>query len=725
MSNQTKKAWKATALCALSLLLLSGCGKQTAEPQTQTGWVATFNPNDRAQSIIQVTADETGHVAQPENPTRADYVFTGWYDNKRCAGEPFDFTQALQDDVFLYAGWNTSKIRITVDFGIADVQPQTLSIESGTVLQESDLTAVSAPENSTFAGWYLDSAGAVPVDFSQPFTKNTTLYARWQKTKVTVRFDLGYFGAENPADQVIDLTAGETVQLPAEPTRGDKGDYQFDGWYLGTGKNREAYDFGTVPTDDMTLYAGWTQLRATVTYDLGDGTAETEKVKLGKTARKYDRFEREGFTFNGWFYDPECTHAADMAQLEITGDLTVYASWTGLPKTVIYDYNYEGAPEPVTVEAAYGTVMTEPEEPTRDGLEFTGWYTDKRCKKPFTFGSPITEDLKLYAGWGEKGAEGQQNSCLITFYCNDGTDAVYKTEEVARNKYSEMRTAGVTYPEREGYQAFGWYTTPDCQEGTRFDPNSRIKDNLNLYVQWQKEYVFEAELTQLTDIPIGDTGKVEDKLGFGESSNPKGLYLIEWDCYDAGASNDYYVSYLYNPGSYLEFCITSSKEVTGATLVLRLTPELHDMYFLTGGPDGTAAEKNGYKVYVNPVYSFNSVINKEQLESYDQVFSLNADLTGAVTKDQDPNYSTKRAFEDYTITTELNLHEGENIIRLVTDNTHDYGGSMHAAAPMVDCIKIYTDATLTWTPGHEYTSNLDGIDARWPAKQAEDKETSE
>lgn len=720
MSKQTKKVWKATALCALSLLLLGGCGKQAAEIQTQTGWVATFNPNDRAQSIVQVTADETGHVAQPEDPTRTDYVFTGWYDNKRCAGEPFDFNQTLQDDVFLYAGWNTSKIRITLDFGAADAQPQTLSIESGTVLKESDLPTVSAPENSTFAGWYLDSAGAVPADFSQPFTKNTTLYARWQKTKVTVRFDLGYFGAENPADQVIDLTAGQTVQMPEEPTRGDKGDYRFDGWYLGTGKNREAYDFETVPTDDMTLYAGWTQLRATVTYDLGNGTTETEKVKLGKTARKYNRIERDGFTFNGWYYDPECTHAADMAQLEITGDLTVYASWTGLPKTVVYDYNYEGAPEAVTVKVPYGTVMTEPEEPTRDGLEFTGWYTDKRCKKPFTFGSPLTEDLKLYAGWGEKGAEGQKNTCLITFYCNDGTDAVYKTEEVARNKYSEMRTAGVTYPVREGYQAFGWYTTPDCQEGTQFDPNSRIKDNLNLYVQWKKEYVFEAELTQLTDIPIGDTGKFEDKLGFGESSNPKGLYLIEWDCYNAGASNDYYVSYLYNPGSYLEFCITSSKKVTGATLVLRLTPELHDMYFLTGGPDGTAAEKNGYKVYVNPVYSFNSVINKEQLESYDQVFNLNADLTGAITKDQDPNYSTKRAFEDYTITAELNLHEGENIIRLVTDNTHDYGGSMHAAAPMVDCIKIYTDAELTWTPGHEYTSNLDGIDARWPAKQAED-----
>lgn len=719
MSKRTKKVWKTAALCALSLLLLGGCGKQAEEAQMQTGWVATFNPNDREQPIIQLTADESGYVSRPEDPVRTDYVFTGWYENKRCAGQPFDFNQPLEEDVFLYAGWNTSKIRITVDFGIDTAQPQTLRIESGTVLDEADLPISAAPENSVFAGWYLDSVGAAAVDFSQPFTKDTTLYAHWQKTKVTVQFDLDYFGAEAPADQVIDLTAGETVQLPEEPTRGDKGDYQFDGWYLGTGKDRRRYDFETVPTDDMILYAGWTQLRATVTYDWGDGTVETEKVKLGKNARKYDRAQRDGFTFDGWYYDRELSHAADMAQLEITENLTVYAAWTAQPRTIVYDYNYDGAPEPVAVEASYGTPTAEPEEPSREGLEFTGWYTDKRCKKPFTFGSPLTEDLKLYAGWGEKGAEGSNTGCLITFYCNDGTDAVYMTEEVARNKYSQMRTAGATYPVREGYQAFGWYTTPDCREGTQFDPNSRIKDNMSLYVLWKQEFVFEAELTQLTDIPVGDTGKFEDKLGFGESSNPKGLYLIEWDCYQAGASNDYYVSYLYNPGSYLEFCITASKEVTGATLVLRLTPELHDMYFLTGGADGTAAEKNGYKIYVNPVYSFNSIINKEQLESYDQVFNLNADLTGAITKDQDPTYSTKRAFEDYTITAELNLHEGKNVIRLVTDNHHDYGGSMHAAAPMVDCIKIYTDGVLTWTPGCEYTSNLDGIDARWPAKQAQ------
>lgn len=721
MKKPVLKAILAVALAVLSGMLLGGCNqKQSGGTQTGSAWVVTFNPNDRDQAIQQAEVDADGRVEKPNDPVREDYVFTGWYLNKRCAGDPFDFSQEIENDLFLYAGWTTSKVRVTVDFGDDGIPAQVFSVEGGTMLDEAQMPDVPERENRSFTGWFSDLGATEAFDFHQPLLKDTTLYAGWKQTKATVTFDLGYFGGENPAAQVINLAAGEKAVPPEEPIRGDKGDYQFDGWYTGSGKKLTPFNFEEELTSNVELHAVWTQLRGTITYDLGDGTNYTEKVKIGKSARRYNHAQREGCEFLGWYYDSACTSAVDMDSLEITGDLTVYASWKALPRSITYIYNYDGAPDSVTVQSEYGAVTVEPEEPSREDMEFTGWYTDKRCRKAFVFDSPLTEDLKLYAGWGEKGTDAQAGgSYLLTFHVNDGTDAVYLTEEVARNKYSSMRTGGLSFPEREGYKAFGWYTTSDCQPGTKFDPNARITAPMDLYVLWQKAFVFEAELTQLTDIPIGDTGKFEDKLGFGESSNPKGLYLIEWDCYDAGASNDYYVSYLYNPGSYLEFCITAAEEVENATLVLRLTPELHDMFFLTGGENGIAAEKNGYKVYVNPVYSFNSVVNKEQMETYEQVFNLNYDLTGAITKDQDPNYSTKRPFEDYILTGELNLHKGENIIRLVTENTHDYGGSMHAAAPMVDCIKIYTDVELTWTEGREYTSNLDGIDARWPAKQAQ------
>lgn len=716
-------------LALLSLtLLLSSCTTAQQAAGNDDGWVVVFNPNDRDQVLTQTIVADGATLTVPESPTRTDYVFTGWYTTKRCAGEPFDFSTPITGDLFLYAGWATTRVRVIFDLGYEGAEAVAVSVDGGQTIATEQFPAVTERDNYTFLGWATDARAAAMFDPAQPVTRDMTLYAVWQQQEAQVTFDLNYFGAEDvPAAQTIDLLAGGKVVRPADPVRGEMGDYRFDGWYTGTGKPEKLFDFECNVTGDVELHAKWTMLRATVTYDMNctDLPVLTEKVAVGESATRHDEVVRIGYDFAGWYFDKDCTMPADMTSAVITDDLTVYAAWTAQPRSIIYNYNYEGAPDAQTVASAYDAVTVEPTEPQRAGDEFIGWFLDAEQTNPYTFGGKLTDDLVLYAGWSGKTASAETNAdtaassggYVLTFYMNDGTDSVYMTEEVAKNRYTAMRTNGVTYPTREGYRAFGWYTTSECTDGTEFNPNTRIRENYCLYVKWVREYVFEAELTQLTNIPIGDTGKTEDKLGFGESSNPKGLYLIEWDCYNAGASNDYYVSYLYNPGSYLEFCITAEEPIENATLVLRLTPELHDMYFGTGGEDGTAAERNGYKVYVNPVYSFNSIINKESLESYEQVFDLGHDLTGAVTKDEDPNYTRKRAFEDYEITTTLNLRQGENIIRLVTDNTHDYGGSMHAAAPMVDCIKIYTNGAIHWTEGKCSSENLDGIDARWPAKQ--------
>ena len=43
---------------------------------------------------------------------------------------------------------------------------------------------------------------------------------------------------------------------------------------------------------------------------------------------------------------------------------------------------------------------TQATDPYREGYEFTGWYTDKECTKPFNvLEDPVTESMTLYAGW--------------------------------------------------------------------------------------------------------------------------------------------------------------------------------------------------------------------------------------------------------------------------------------------------------------------------------------
>ncbi len=64
--------------------------------------------------------------------------------------------------------------------------------------------------------------------------------------------------------------------------------------------------------------------------------------------------------------------------------------------TVTFQSNGGSAVESITGE--FGTVMTAPEDPTRDGYRFAGWYTDSALQVPFLFTS-YSQNMILYAKW--------------------------------------------------------------------------------------------------------------------------------------------------------------------------------------------------------------------------------------------------------------------------------------------------------------------------------------
>ena len=48
----------------------------------------------------------------------------------------------------------------------------------------------------------------------------------------------------------------------------------------------------------------------------------------------------------------------------------------------------------------YGELLDIPEDPTREGYEFTGWYIDTACDDAWDEAEDIIEsDITLYAGW--------------------------------------------------------------------------------------------------------------------------------------------------------------------------------------------------------------------------------------------------------------------------------------------------------------------------------------
>ena len=71
--------------------------------------------------------------------------------------------------------------------------------------------------------------------------------------------------------------------------------------------------------------------------------------------------------------------------------------------TVTFDSNGGSSVAKQTVDS--GKKISEPADPTREGYEFAGWYTDKDLTDAYDFDTAVRKSFTLYAKWNEAGTE--------------------------------------------------------------------------------------------------------------------------------------------------------------------------------------------------------------------------------------------------------------------------------------------------------------------------------
>ena len=63
-------------------------------------------------------------------------------------------------------------------------------------------------------------------------------------------------------------------------------------------------------------------------------------------------------------------------------------------------FNSRGGTDVAAQECMYADLVAEPEPPTREGYEFSGWYSDENCLYLWDFETAqVGGDMILYAGW--------------------------------------------------------------------------------------------------------------------------------------------------------------------------------------------------------------------------------------------------------------------------------------------------------------------------------------
>ena len=375
----------------------------------------SFNSNGGTE-VEAISGAEGDPVVAPADPTKTGYSFSGWN-----PALPSVFPAA---DMSVTAQWNINKYTITFDTdGGSTIAPITQDYQSA-------ITPPANPtkEGSSFAGWDKAIPDIMPAE-------NVTIKALWTTNKYTISFETDGGSTIAPITQDY----GTAITAPANPTREG---YTFMGW--------DKAIPSTMPAGNVTIKAVWKINQYTITFDT-DGGSEIKPITqdYGTAVTTPANPTKEGSSFAGWNKAIPGTMPAE--------NLTIKALWTVGQYTISFDTDGGSSVAPITQD--YGTAVTAPANPTKEGYTFMGW--DQTIPSTMPAGN-----VTIKATW-------KINQYTITFDTDGGSTVAPITQD-----YGTAITAPAN-PTREGFVFAGW---------NKAIPGTMPAENVVIKAQWNELY---------------------------------------------------------------------------------------------------------------------------------------------------------------------------------------------------------------------------------------------
>ena len=275
---------------------------------------------------------------------------------------------------------------------------------------------------------------------------------------VTLDLGGGKLGGSSEDIQII-VKNGSAFTAPASGglTRPDGNTGSYFMWLDGNGNSYEPGS--SVPADVTELTVQWTAPTYTVTLHANGGTIADGKDVTGYTygvgATLPTDVTRTGYTFKGW-YDNENLTGSPVTAISNTetGNKEYWAKWEINQYTITFDT--AGGSTVASITQDYGTAITAPADPTREGYTFIGW--DKAI--PTTMPA---ENMTITAKW-------KVNQYTITFDSNGGSEIAPITQD-----YGTVIAAPAN-PTREGYTFIGW---------DKAIPSTMPAENMIITAKWK------------------------------------------------------------------------------------------------------------------------------------------------------------------------------------------------------------------------------------------------
>ncbi len=403
--------------------------------------VVTFNYNYSGSPTSSIVSVEHGDVlSYPLEPTRDGYAFTGWYTNSSCTTR-YDFTGTLADNITLYAGWK--QISFSNMYTKVEIDPTEYASSS------SNLGVSTYGTSSTYKRYvYLvaEEAGTHYIYYANSTSSSSYKY---------------YL-------QIYNLTTGSTIKSNSTVSSTS---YTFASFTCSAGDVIviTLYKYSSSSYYDSTAYfyfGGFNSMTSSATaeitgYEYVEGATYNEQVTYG-TEFTLPTLTRTGYNFLGWYNGDT---KVDAGTWIYDSNLTLTPKWEGVVYydvtfsdatksidniNVTYDYNYSGSTSTV-VELSNGDVLTYPENPTRSGYVFSGWYTEPSCTTKYSFSGNISDDMTLYAGWS---AYSTTNSSTYPWTVSGGSLTSTNKSHSSSSSYTITASSPITI-------SFSYYTSSE------------------------------------------------------------------------------------------------------------------------------------------------------------------------------------------------------------------------------------------------------------------------
>lgn len=415
---------------------------------------------------------EEDSLVQVPVTTKEGYSFVSWN---------FDFSKPITEDKILMASWTANTYKITFNVNGGEMEKTSADV----VFDEKVTFNIPTKRGYDFVGWYYNNTLVEDGDWKIP--SDVTLDAKWTATVYTISCDLGggYFDSTVPTAYTVE---DNDITIPAATRPG----YTFVGW-TGTDITTQTREI-TISSNSIgnrEYVANWTLDSYTITYILNGGTNSSnnpETYNVTSDTITLENPTRVGYIFGGWFTAAEFAIESEFTTILLgsTGNVTVYAKWTPIAYSVVFNKNSEYATGTMDDQAfAYDTAQNLGVNTfERTGYTFDGWntnadgsgtsYADSETVNNLTTENGAT--ITFYAQW-------KANAYAVLF---DKTGGESGTESV--NAFYDSDMPAATAPRYDGYGFAGYFDADGVQYYDSEMNSVRVWDktkDATLYARWE------------------------------------------------------------------------------------------------------------------------------------------------------------------------------------------------------------------------------------------------